>query len=124
MFNVTVAMKEVGQHEKFNDAFKDYFVQVKKMVHDTGSRMALETMCWIECIFPGAIGGVPLHHKEFVDIGHAFGLLTEKGELADPMPEIPDKQLKMVVEGLAMGRAIQDFFTIVEDRMIINSDLV
>lgn len=90
MFQVVMALENVGApHKTFEDAFRIFFKEIKRLVTKGTSLYVLETACYITCTFnyietPVSMG---MGWYNCRDLAYKIGLMYENGKLADK-PEI------------------------------------
>jgi hypothetical protein len=97
MFKVTVA-HDIGDFEKFTDAFKEFYWGVKNLVNSGTSLQALETTCFIT--YESANESLPLEWYDARDFAYKIGLLVGSGELKE-IEEPPLEQVVAVFEHAA-----------------------
>ncbi|KKT43622.1 MAG: hypothetical protein UW32_C0001G0214 [Candidatus Wolfebacteria bacterium GW2011_GWE2_44_13] len=86
MFQVVVAMMAVGTEcASFQEAFKRFYAEVKRMVVEGTSRQVLETACFIRYVFTseGEELNTQLYFYACCDLAHEIGLLRDDGELEE-----------------------------------------
>lgn len=90
MFKVTIALEDVGKHDTFPEAFRDFYEKVKALVEGGTTEQVLYTTNFIVYCKNGA--ELPMEFGQVVDFAHEIGLLNEEGQLqelqADPTPEV------------------------------------
>lgn len=90
MFKVTIALEDVGKHDTFPKAFRDFYEKVKALVEGGTTEQVLFTTNFIAYCENGA--ELPMEFSQVVDFAREIGLLNEEGQLqelqSEPAPEV------------------------------------
>lgn len=80
-FKVQIGLEDVGQFEKFTDAFRFFYAEIKKFIAGGTSWQALETTNFITLCTDGFNG--PMDFYTARDFAYEIGLLVGNGELQE-----------------------------------------
>ncbi|MBI4134053.1 MAG: hypothetical protein HY475_01365 [Candidatus Terrybacteria bacterium] len=90
MFKVTIALEDVGKHDTFPKAFRDFYEKVKALVEGGTTEQVLFTTNFVTYCEGGA--ELPMEFSQVADFAREIGLLNEEGQLqelqTDPAPEV------------------------------------
>lgn len=80
MFQVVIGLEPVGKpHETFEEAFREFFSEIEKLLAEGTSFQTLETACYIEHVSEQTAMGF----YDCRDLAYRIGLMYGEGKLAD-----------------------------------------
>ena len=112
-FMSTVLSKDEGPFPTFSEAFKNFWTRFIALVEGGCAKQAL-AWCWVEGTFDDG-KKVPLLWEDAKDFAYEVGLLTEKGKLQEPAPEVDPERVEIAFIHARVDQSLYEFGVAVEE---------
>src|SRR3989344_7797337 len=91
-YAVMILLEEIGSFDSFTEAYRLFHEKIMEQIKQGGSLMLFEQTNFI--VLKKGLGEVPATIFQVIDLAKRFKLVTEKGDLIDPSPEIPAEEIE------------------------------